>query len=323
MEKAVLDCMIATLAAALAAAAPHAAAQYPTKPVRVIVASGAGGGLDFVARQVGVPLSEALGQAVVVDNRAGASGSIAAEVTSQSAPDGYTLMFLSASLVVYGVVNKTKYDLYRDFAPISQAAAAPYLLTVYPGLPVKTVKDLIAYAKANPSKLNFASTGNASLAHLAGELFAISTGTQLVHIPYKGVGAGLTDMLSGRVQMSFLSAGSVFAQVRLQKLRAIAIASATRAKMAPDVPTMIESGVPGFMVTQWHGMLAPRGTPRPVIERLHREIVKAVQRPDVASRLALDGTEGIASTPEEFSAFLRSEREQWTKVAKVANIRGD
>ena len=323
MNKAMLDCMIATLAAALAAAAPHAAAQYPTKPVRVIVASGAGGGLDFVARQVGVPLSEALGQAVVVDNRAGASGSIAAEVTSQAAPDGYTLMFLSASLVVYGVVNKTKYDLYRDFAPISQAAAAPYLLTVYPGLPVKTVKDLIAYAKANPSKLNFASTGNASLAHLAGELFAISTGSQLVHIPYKGVGAGLTDMLSGRVQMSFLSAGSVFAQVRLQKLRAIAIASATRAKMAPDVPTMIESGVPGFIVTQWHGMLAPRGTPRPVIERLHREIVKAVQRPDVASRLALDGTEGIASTPEEFSAFLRSEREQWTKVAKVANIRGD
>ena len=315
--------MIATLAATLAASAPHAAAQYPTKPVRVIVASGAGGGLDFVARQVGVPLSEALGQAVVVDNRAGASGSIAAEVTSQAAPDGYTLMFLSASLVVYGVVNKTKYDLYRDFAPISQAAAAPYLLTVYPGLPVKSVKELIAYAKANPSKLNFASTGNASLAHLAGELFAISTGTQLVHIPYKGVGAGLTDMLSGRVQMSFLSAGSVFAQVRLQKLRAIAIASSARAKMAPDVPTMIESGVPNFLVTQWHGMLAPRGTPRPVIERLHREIVKAVQRPDVASRLALDGTESIGSSPEEFATFLRSEREQWTKVAKVANIRGE
>jgi tripartite-type tricarboxylate transporter receptor subunit TctC len=323
MRKTAQDCVIAILAAVLGATAPNAAAQYPTKPVRVIVASGAGGGLDFVARQVGVPLSEALGQAVVVDNRAGASGSIAAEVTSQSAPDGYTLMFLSASLVVYGVVNKTKYDLYRDFAPISQAAAAPYMLTVFPGLPVKTVKDLIAYAKVNPSKLNFASTGNASLAHLAGELFAISTGTQLVHIPYKGVGAGLTDILSGRVQMSFLSAGSVYSQVRLQKLKAIAIASATRAKMAPDLPTMIESGVPGFVVTQWHGMLAPRGTPRPVIERLHREIVKAVQRPDVASRLALDGTEGIASTPEEFAAFLKSEREQWAKVAKVANIRGD
>jgi len=317
----------AGLAAALLVAAPHGAAQsavaYPTKPVRLIVASGAGGGLDFVARQVAVPLSEALGQTVVVDNRAGASGSIAAEVSSQAAPDGYTLMFLSASLVVYGIVNQTRYDLYRDFAPVTQAAAAPYMLTVYPGLPVNTVKELIAYAKANPAKLNFASTGNASLAHLAGELFAITTGTQLVHIPYKGVGAGLTDMLSGRVQMSFLSAGSVYAQVRTQKLKAIAIASATRAKMAPDLPTMVESGVPGFVVTQWHGMLAPRGTPQPVIERLQREIAKAVQRPEVAARLALDGTEGIASSPQEFTAYLVSEREQWAKVVKQANIRGD
>jgi tripartite-type tricarboxylate transporter receptor subunit TctC len=317
----------AGLAAVLVVAAPHGAAQsavaYPTKPVRLIVASGAGGGLDFVARQVAVPLSEALEQTVVVDNRAGASGSIAAEVSSQAAPDGYTLMFLSASLVVYGIVNKTRYDLYRDFAPVTQAAAAPYMLTVHPGLPVNTVKELIAYAKANPAKLNFASTGNASLAHLAGELFGITTGTQLVHIPYKGVGAGLTDMLSGRVQMSFLSAGSVYAQVRTQKLKAIAIASTTRAKMAPDLPTMIESGVPGFVVTQWHGMLAPRGTPKPVIERLHREIVKAVKRPEVAARLALDGTEGIASSPQEFAAHLVSEREQWARVAKQANIRGD
>ncbi len=319
--------LVGGLAAALVIVAPHAAAQsaasYPTKPVRLIVASGAGGGLDFVARQVAIPLSEALGQTVVVDNRAGASGSIAAELSSQAAPDGYTLMFLSASLVVYGIVNKTRYDLYRDFAPVSQVAAAPYMLTVHPGLPVKTVKELIAYAKATPSKLNYASTGNASLAHLATELFTHSTGTELVHIPYKGVGAALGDMLSGRVQMSFLSAGSVYSHVRSQKLRAVAIASATRAKMAPDLPTMIESGVPGFVVTQWHGMLAPRGTPRPVIERLHREIVKAVQRPEVASRLALDGTEGIASSPQEFTAHLKSEREQWEKVVKLANIRGE
>ena len=322
MNRAAQSSCIAALAAALAAA-PQAAAQYPAKPVRLIVASGAGGGLDFVARQVAIPMSETLGQTLVVDNRAGASGSIAAEVCSQAAPDGYTLMFLSASLVVYGIVNKTRYDLQRDFAAVSQVAAAPYMLTVHPSLPVKTVKDLIAYAKASPSKLNYASTGNASLAHLATELFAHNSGTQLVHIPYKGVGAALGDMLSGRVQMSFLSAGSVYSHVRSGKLKPIAIASAARARMAPDLPTMIESGMPGFLVTQWHGMLAPRGTPRPVVDRLYRETVKAAQRPEVVSRLALDGTEPIASTPEKFAAFLKSERAQWTKVVKVANIRNE
>ena len=314
------------LAAAFAIATLHAAAQtaaYPAKPVRMIVASGAGGGLDFVARLIATPLTEALGQSVVVDNRAGASGSIAAELTSHSAPDGYTPMMLSASLVVYGIVTKTPYDLFRDFDPISLVSAGPYILTVHPSLPVNSVKDLIAYAKANPSKLNFASTGNGSLAHLAGELFAISTGTKIVHIPYKGVGAALTDLLSGQVQMSFLSGGSVYSQVRSQKLRALAIASTTRAKMAPELPTMIESGVPGYAVTQWHGLLAPRGTPRAVIERLHQETVKAVQRPEVTSRLALDGTEGIASSPQQFAAHLKSEHQQWAKVVKAANIRGD
>ena len=319
--------LAASLAAALAAGSPggiaQPAASYPVKPVRVIVASGAGGGLDFVARVIATPMSEALGQSVVVDNRAGASGSIAAEITSLAPPDGYTLLFLSASLIVYGIVNKTRYDLYRDFAPVSQAAAAPYMLTVHPGVPARTVKELVAHAKSVPSKLNYASTGNASLAHLATELFAISTGTQLVHIPYKGVGAALTDMLSGQIQLSFLSAGSVYSQVRAQKLRALAIASAKRAKMAPELPTMIESGVPGYVVTQWHGLLAPRGTPRPVIDRLQQEIVRAVKRPDVAQRLALDGTEGIGSSPEQFAAHLKSEREQWAKVARVANIRGD
>src|SRR5688572_30046176 len=293
---------ITILGAILISLMPEGSAQtamqaYPTKPVRLIVASGAGGGLDFVARQVATPLSEALGQTVVVDNRAGASGSIAAEVASQSAPDGYTLLFLSASLVVYGIVNKTRYDLYKDFDAVTQVAAAPYMLTVHPSLPVKTVKDLVAHAKGSPAGLNYASTGNASLAHLATELFAHRTGTQLVHIPYKGVGAALGDMLSGRIHMSFLSAASVYSHVRAQKLRAIAIASSTRAKMAPDLPTLAESGVPGYVVTQWHGMLAPRGTPRAVIDRLHGEIFKAVRQPQVASRLALDGTEPIASTP--------------------------
>jgi tripartite-type tricarboxylate transporter receptor subunit TctC len=284
------------------------------------VSSGAGGGLDLVARTVATPLSETLGQSVVVDNRAGASGSIAAEVTAQAAPDGYTLMMLSASLVVYGVVNKTAYDLFRDFDPVSQIAASPYMLTVYPGLPAQSIKEFIAYAKANPGKLNFASTGPASLAHLAGELFAIKTGTQLVHIPYKGVGAALPDMLSGRTQMSFLSGGSVMGPIRTHKLKALAIASPTRSKLMPELPTMTEAGVPGFIVTQWHGLLAPHGTPRAIIDRLHAEIVKAVKRPEVSQRLALDGTEPIGSSPKEFGAFLRSERDQWAKVAKAANV---
>mgnify|MGYP001286467032 FL=1 len=316
----------AALAALMTAVTQFAAAQapaYPAKPIRMTVASGAGGGLDFVARLVATPLTEALGKSVVVDNRAGASGSIAADITAHSPPDGYTLMMLSASLVVYGVVNKTPYDLFSDFDPVTQVAASPYLLGVYPGLPVKTVADLVAYAKANPSKLNFASTGNASLAHLAGELFAQSTGAKMVHVPYKGVGAALTDLLSGQIQLCFLSGGSIYSQVRSGKLRALAIASTTRAKIAPELPTMIEAGVPGFVVTQWHGLLAPHGTPKPIIDRLYKEIVKAVQNPDVAARLAQDGTDGIASTPQQFAAHLKSERDQWARVAKSANIRAD
>ena len=308
-------------------AALHATAQstanYPTKPIRMTVSSGAGGGLDFVSRLAAMPMSEALGQSVVVDNRAGASGSIAAEITALAPADGYTVMMLSASLVVYGIVNKTRYDLYRDFDAISQVGASPYILTVHPSLPVKSVKELVAYAKAHPTKLSYASTGNASLAHLATELLASATGTRLTHVPYKGVGAALTELLSGQIQMSFFSGGSVYGQVRAQKLRALAVASTARTKAAPDLPTMIEAGVPGYVVTQWHGLMAPRGVPRPIVDRLYREVVKAVQKPEVAARLALDGTEGVGSSPEQFTAFLKSEREQWGKAAKVANIRNE
>jgi len=319
MSRRLQGCAVA-FATALAIAAPQAAAQYPTKPVRLIVASGAGGGLDFVARQVAAPLSETLGQQVVVDNRAGASGSIAAELASQAAPDGYTLLFLSASLVVYGIVNKTRYDLDRDFAPVSQVAAAPYMLAVTPALPVKTVQDLVAHAKANPGKLNYASTGNASLAHLATELFAHQTGTRLTHIPFKGVGAAMPDMFAGRLHLAFLSMGSLYGHVRAGRLRALAVATTARVKMAPELPTMTEAGVAGYAVTQWHGMLAPRGTPRPVVARLQQDIVKGMQRPEVSSRLALDGTDPVASTPGQFAAFLKSERARWAQAAKLANI---
>lgn len=326
MNKGMKRIAAAALAAALSVPALQVFAQgatWPVKPIRMTVSSGAGGGLDFVARQVATPVSEALGQTVVVDNRAGASGSIAAELAAQAAPDGYTFMVLSASLVVYGLVNKTRYDLYRDFDAVTQIAQSPYILTVHPSLPVTSVKELIAHARANPGKLNYASTGPASLAHLSGELFAMMTGTQLVHVPYKGVGAALTDMLSGRIHLSLLSGGSVYGQVRSQKLKALAIAGTSRAKMAPELPTLIEAGVPGYVVTQWHGLLAPRGTPRALVERMQAEVAKAVQRSEVASRLALDGTEGVGSTPKAFAEFLRAERDQWAKVVKAANIQGN
>ena len=312
------------LVTALAHALPSVAQSlYPTKPIRLIVSSGAGGGLDFVSRLVGTAMSESLGQSVVVDNRAGASGSIAADITSMAPPDGYTLMSLSASLVAYGIVNKTRYDLYRDFDAVSQISASPYILTVHPSLPVKSAKDLVAYAKANPAKLSYASTGNASLGHLATALFASLTGMPATHVPYKGVGAALSDLLSGQIHFSILSGGSILGQVRTGKLRAVGVASTARVKVAPDLPTLIESGVPGYAVTQWHGLMAPRGTPRAIVERLHREVGKATQRADVASRLALDGTEPVASSPMQFAAFLQSEREQWAKAAKIANIRNE
>jgi tripartite-type tricarboxylate transporter receptor subunit TctC len=317
--------IISLVGALVLAQALEARAQtnYPSKPIRMIVSSGAGGGLDLVSRLVGTAMSDSFGQSVVVDNRAGASGSIAAEISASSPPDGYTLMMLSASLVVYGVVNKTRYDLYRDFDAVSQAASSPYFLTVHPALPVKSLKELVAYGKAHPAKLSYASTGNASLGHLAGALLSNLTGMPATHIPYKGVGAALSDLLSGQIQFSLLSGGSVYSQVRAQKLRALAVASTTRVKVAPELPTLIESGVPGYTVTQWHGLTAPRGTPRPIIERLSREVAKAVQRADVVSRLALDGTEGVGSTPAQFTAFLQSERAQWTKAAKIANIKND
>jgi tripartite-type tricarboxylate transporter receptor subunit TctC len=319
-----LHLSVAGLTLAILSGAPHAYAQsgaWPNKPIRMIVASGAGGGLDLVARAVGTPISESLGQTAVVDNRPGASGAIAAEVISKATPDGYTFMVMSASLVVYDVFNKTRYDLFRDFDAVTQISASPYMLTVTKSLPVASVQELIAYAKSNPGKLNFASTGEASLAHLAGELFASRTGTKLVHVPYKGVGAALPDMISGRTQMSFLSGGSVSAQIKNGNLKPLAVAGNNRAKSLPDVPTMIEAGVPGFLVTQWHGLMAPRGTQRAIIDRMHKEVVKAVQRTEVEQRLAMSGTEPVASSPKEFAAFLRSEREQWAKVAKAANIR--
>jgi tripartite-type tricarboxylate transporter receptor subunit TctC len=316
---------LALLAAASLHAEPCAAqtAAYPVKPLRIIVASGTGGGLDIVARMLAPILGAGMGQSIVVDNRAGASGSIGVELAAHAPPDGYTVVFLSATSVGYAALYQPRYDLGRDFAPVSQVTAGPYVLVVTPALAARSVSELIAYARSVPGKLNYASTGNGSLVHLATELLAVTEGLKLVHVPYKGLAAAYTDVLAGQIDMTFALLGSAFPLIRNQRLRALAVTGAERAHSAPELPTMIESGVAGFTVTQWHGLLAPRGTPQPAIARLHREIVRALQRPEVAARFAADGTDAVGSTPAQFAAHLEAERKKWSQVIEQAGIRAE
>lgn len=298
------------------------AAEYPTKPIRFLVPTAPGGGLDVIARFIMVPLSETLGKPVVVDNRGGASGAIALETTAHAAADGYTMIIFSSSQIIYAALNKTSYDLFRDFAPVSQISAAPYALVVYPGLPVNSVKELVAYAQANREQVNYGSSGNGTLQHLATELFSSIVGVKLTHIPYKGIGAGFTDMIAGRTQMTMSSLSALAPLIRDKRMRALAVTGAERSAMLPEVPTMIEAGIPGFVVTQWHGTLMPAGTPRPIVERMQREIRNAVQRKDVAQRLSGDGTIPVGSSPDAFSAHMKSEDLTWRKVIRQAGVQG-
>lgn len=303
------------------AQSPSASGQaYPTRPVRLLVPTVPGGGLDIVARLVATPLTESLGKAVVVDNRPGASGAIALETTARATPDGHTIMTFSVSQIIHAELNKTSYDMFRDFAPVSQTAAAPYVLTVHPQLPAKSVSEFITHAKANPGTLNYASSGIATLQQLATELFASIVGIKLVHVPYKGVGQAFPDLLSGRTQMTMSSVSAMANLIRSKGLRAIAVTTEKRTAMLPEVPTMIEAGVPGFVVTQWHGVLAPAGTPRAIIDRLQRDIVKALQQPDVLAKLTADGTEAVGSSPQQFAAHMKSERAKWVKVIKQLGL---
>ena len=311
------------IALVIGSCAIAADASYPTKPLRLLVASGTGGGLDFVARLIGPALTEELGQSIIVDNRPGAGGDIAVELTARAAPDGYTMVFLSASTVVRAALYDTRYDLFKDFTPVSEVTAGPYVLIAYPGLGIKTVSELIAYAKANPGKLNYSSTGNGTLIHLAGEFFKVTTGASVVHVPYKGVGAALPELLAGQIQFTFNSLAPSLPLIRSNRVRPLAVASAQRTKVAPELPTMIEAGVPGFVVTQWHGMLAPSATPRAIPDRLYASIMRALARSDVASRLMQDGTDAVGSSSQQFAAHLKSEYERWKSVIKKAGLRAE
>ena len=300
-----------------------AAQSYPTKPVRIIVGYPAGGPTDMIARTVAQKLTPALGQQVIVDNRAGASGMIGAELTVKAAPDGYTLLTVPITYAVTpSVFPKMPYDAEKDLAPVALVAAAPFILVVHPTLPVKTVKDLIALAKSRPGQINYASASAGGMPHLAGELFNIMAGVKLTHIPYKGAAPATMDLLAGQVSLMFNNMLSAMPHVKSGKLRAIAVTSARRSSAVPELPTIAET-IPGFEASGWYGMFAPAATPRELIAKLNGEINRLMKQPDVAQRLAGDGVEAVTMTPAEFGAYLHSEIVKWGKVVKISGATVD
>jgi tripartite-type tricarboxylate transporter receptor subunit TctC len=305
----------------LVAAVPAGAQTYPSRPVRFICPSAPGSGLDVVARSIMPALTEALGHTVVVDKRPGASGVIALDITSRAVPDGHTMMIFSASQIIYAILNKTNHDMFRDFAPVSQVAAAPYGLVVHPGLPVSNMREFTAYARANPERLTYATSGLGTLQHLATEHLGALIGAKFVHVPYKGVGAAFPDLLAGRTHMTLSSLSALAPHIRSKALRPLAVTSSRRSAMLRDVPTMIEAGVSDFVVTQWHGVIMPAATSQAIVGRMQGEIAKALARPEVRSRLESDGTEAVGSRPDEFAAHMRAEDAQWRTVVKQLGMR--
>ena len=310
------------VAMAGALAAPVALAQaYPAKAIRVIVPSSPGGGTDILARVIAARLTEAWGQQVVVENRAGAGQMIGIELAAKAAPDGYSLLMAASTLAINPVMyKKVPYDALRDFAPITQAAALPNILVAHPSLPVKNVKELVALAKARPGQLVYASAGHGTSPHLSFELFLYMTGTKMIHVPYKGTGPGAVDTVAGQVQLMMPNLLTALPHVKSGRLRALGVTSAKRSAGVPDVPTIAQAGVPGYEAIQWYGLLAPAGTPREIVMKLHGEIVKILAAPDTREKLSSDGAEPVGSTPEQFAAFIRAETEKWGKVVKAAGI---
>ena len=302
----------------------HAQSNYPVRPVRIIAPSAVGGAADTLARVIAPPLAERLGQPVVVDSRAGAATVIGTEAVARSAPDGHTLLIgLPALAINPSIYRKLPYDALRDFTPITQAISQPNLLVVHPSLPVKSVKELIALAKARPGDLVFASSGVGSSSHLTIELFLLMTGTRMLHVPYKGPSPGVIDLVAGRVSVMASSTISTLPQVRSGRLRALGVTTAKRAVGLPDIPSIAEAGVPGYESVSWFGLVAPAGTPKEVIARLHRETVAILHMPEIKERFARDGTEVVAGSPEEFDAHIRAETVKWAKVVKSADIQAE
>jgi tripartite-type tricarboxylate transporter receptor subunit TctC len=305
---------------------PEAQAQtYPAKPIRFVVPYPPGGPLDTVARLLGAKVAESTGQAVMVDNKPGAGGNIGAEIVARSPADGYTILM---GAVATHAINPTLYksigyDPIKDFAPITQVASTPNVLVVNPNVPAKDVKEFIAYAKANPGKLNFGSGSTGSAGHLAGELFKSMAGVDMAHIPYKGAAPAMQDLIAGQVNLMFDNWSSSRGQVQAGKIRALAVTTGKRSALAPDLPTVAESGLPGFDISTWFGIFAPAGTPRAALERLHAEFVKALAAPDVREKMTNLGAEPVGNSPEEFAAYIRAEGEKYTRVIRASGAKVD
>ncbi len=312
---------------ALAAFATLAPAQtpYPSKPIRIVVPFPAGGTTDILARAVAQRLTETLGQSVVVDNRPGAGGNIGAELVAKAAPDGYTLLMgtVGTHAINASLYAKMPYDHVRDFAPIILVAGVPNVLVVNPALPVNSVQELIAYGKANPGKLNFASSGNGTSIHLSGELFKTMTGVQMAHVPYKGSSPALVDLMGGQVQLMFDNLPSALPQIKAGKLKALAVTSAQRSTALPDVPTVIESGLPGFEASSWFGLLAPAGTPKDIIAKLNGEVAKWLASPGRQGKAGRAGRDPGRPVARRFHAAHRGETVKWQKVVKDSGAKVD
>lgn len=302
-----------------------AAQAYPAKPVRIVIGFPPGGPVDTVARIIAPRMSDALGQQVIVDNRPGAAAIIAAELVAKAPADGYTLMLVTSSVLTVHphLYPKMSFSPTKDYTPISIVATAPLVLAVHPSLPVRSIKDLIAMAKARPGVLNYASSGAGGAPHLAGELFKSLAKVDITHIPYKGVAPALTDVIGGQVSILFSNTVSVLPHALSGKLRALGVTTKKRAVAAPDIPTIAEAGVPEYETSTWQGLVAPAGTPQAIITRLHTEAVRVVKLDEVKDRLLRDGSEAVGNSPQEFAELMKSETVRWARIVKEAGIRAE
>ena len=310
---------------ALAVAAPSLSQQYPARPVRFVVPFAAGGSVDTLARTIGPKLADALGQQVVVDNRPGGNGDIGMLIVAKSAPDGYTLVlgYIANLAIAPSLYAKMPYDPIGDYAPVTQIATSPNVLTAHPSVPVKNLQELIALARAKPGAVNFASTGVASIGHLTGELLNSLAGMKMTHVPYKGGGQAIIDLVGGHVQVMFSGFSAAMPHIKSGRIRPLAVTGASRSRALAEVPTIAEQGFPGVEATAWYGVLAPAGAPKAVVARLHGEIVRSLKLPDVAQRLDALGFERVGSTPEQFGAYIRSETRKWEKVVRASGAKPD